>query len=300
MRHRVAELVGPVTRAMWVCTFHAACVRILRAHGDRLGYPRTFSIYDQADSQRLAGYVVRDLNLDAKRFPPRAAHGQISLWKNELISPQQAVERRRQHLRTQARRHLHRLPGPPVEGRGDGLRRPVDEDGRTVPRLPRCARALSTAVPARADRRVPRHQHGAERDCPAGWPRSTNRSRSSATTTRACTASAAPTCATSPSSKRRSTTSPRSCSTRTTAARRPSSTPPTRSSPTTPTAKTSSCGASSAPASGSCAITPKTRATKRRGWRARCSRCRATRRSCGRRWPPSTAPTRRAGSSKSR
>jgi DNA helicase-2/ATP-dependent DNA helicase PcrA len=93
MRHRVANLVGPVTRAMWVCTFHSACVRILRAHGDRLGYPRTFSIYDQADSQRLTGYVVRDLNLDAKRFPPRAAHGQISLWKNELITPQQAVER---------------------------------------------------------------------------------------------------------------------------------------------------------------------------------------------------------------
>lgn len=93
MRQRVAALVGPVTRAMWVCTFHSACVRILRAHGDRLGYPRTFSIYDQADAQRLAGYVVRDLNLDAKRFPPRAAHGQISLWKNELITPEQAVER---------------------------------------------------------------------------------------------------------------------------------------------------------------------------------------------------------------
>jgi DNA helicase II / ATP-dependent DNA helicase PcrA len=93
MRHRVAQLVGPVTRAMWVCTFHSACVRILRAHGDRLGYPRTFSIYDQADAQRLTGYVVRDLQLDAKRFPPRAAHGQISLWKNELITPQQAVER---------------------------------------------------------------------------------------------------------------------------------------------------------------------------------------------------------------
>ena len=93
MRHRVSQLVGPVTRAMWVCTFHSACVRILRAHGDRLGYPRTFSIYDQADAQRLTGYVVRDLNLDAKRFPPRAAHGQISLWKNELITPEQAVER---------------------------------------------------------------------------------------------------------------------------------------------------------------------------------------------------------------
>jgi DNA helicase II / ATP-dependent DNA helicase PcrA len=93
MRHRVAHLVGPFTRAMWVCTFHSACVRILRAHGDRLGYPRTFSIYDQADAVRLTGYVIRDLNLDAKRFPPRAAHGQISLWKNELITPEQAVER---------------------------------------------------------------------------------------------------------------------------------------------------------------------------------------------------------------
>ncbi|MEY2445195.1 MAG: ATP-dependent helicase UvrD/PcrA, partial [Ilumatobacteraceae bacterium] len=93
MRHRVAHLVGPVTRAMWVCTFHAACVRILRANADRLGYPRTFSIYDQSDAQRLTGYVVRDLHLDAKRFPPRAAHGQISLWKNELITPEQAVER---------------------------------------------------------------------------------------------------------------------------------------------------------------------------------------------------------------
>ena len=87
MRHRVADLVGPVARAMWVCTFHSACVRILRAHGDRLGYPRTFSIYDQADAQRLTGYVIRDLNLDAKRFPPRGAHGQISLWKNELVTP---------------------------------------------------------------------------------------------------------------------------------------------------------------------------------------------------------------------
>ncbi len=91
MRHRVAALVGGVARAIWVSTFHSACVRILRAEADVLGYPRNFSIYDQADAQRLAGYVVRDLGLDAKRFPPRAAHGQISLWKNELITPAQAV-----------------------------------------------------------------------------------------------------------------------------------------------------------------------------------------------------------------
>ncbi len=90
MKHRVAALVGPVVKAMWVCTFHSACVRILRANAEVLGYPRTFSIYDQSDAQRLAGYVIRDLGLDAKRFPPRAVHGQISLWKNELITPDQA------------------------------------------------------------------------------------------------------------------------------------------------------------------------------------------------------------------
>ncbi|MEY4173543.1 MAG: ATP-dependent helicase PcrA, partial [Actinomycetota bacterium] len=93
MKHRVAALVGPVVKAMWVCTFHSACVRILRAHAEALGYPRTFSIYDQSDAQRLAGYVVRDLGLDAKRFPPKGAHGQISLWKNELVTPEVALER---------------------------------------------------------------------------------------------------------------------------------------------------------------------------------------------------------------
>ena len=90
MRERVAALVGPVARKMWVSTFHSACVRILRANADRLGYPRTFSIYDQADAQRLTGYVIRDLGLDAKRFTPRAVHGIISLWKNELVTPEQA------------------------------------------------------------------------------------------------------------------------------------------------------------------------------------------------------------------
>lgn len=91
MRERVAALVGPVAHKMWVSTFHAACVRILRAQADRLGYPRSFSIYDQADAQRLVGYVIRDLGLDAKRFTPRAVHATISKWKNELIDSQQAL-----------------------------------------------------------------------------------------------------------------------------------------------------------------------------------------------------------------
>ena len=91
MRERVAELVGPVVRTMWVSTFHSACVRILRRDGEAIGYPRTFSIYDQADAVRLTGYIIRDLGLDAKRFTPRGVHGLISLWKNELKSPAQAA-----------------------------------------------------------------------------------------------------------------------------------------------------------------------------------------------------------------
>jgi DNA helicase-2/ATP-dependent DNA helicase PcrA len=90
MKERLAALVGPVVKAMWVSTFHSACVRILRADGDLLGYPRTFSIYDQSDAQRLTGYVIRDLGLDPKRFAPRAVHDAISRWKNDLVSPGQA------------------------------------------------------------------------------------------------------------------------------------------------------------------------------------------------------------------
>jgi DNA helicase-2/ATP-dependent DNA helicase PcrA len=91
MRERVGHLVGPVVKTMWVSTFHSACVRILRADGDRLGYPRQFSIYDQADSVRLTGYVIRDLGLDAKRFTPRGVHALISMRKNELVTPDEAA-----------------------------------------------------------------------------------------------------------------------------------------------------------------------------------------------------------------
>jgi DNA helicase-2/ATP-dependent DNA helicase PcrA len=93
MKHRVQSLIGPVANSMWVSTFHSACVRILRVHAERLGYPKTFSIYDQADAQRLTGYVIRDLGLDQKRFTPRNVHAVISNWKNELWSPADAAER---------------------------------------------------------------------------------------------------------------------------------------------------------------------------------------------------------------
>lgn len=92
MRDRVEALVGPVARQMWVSTFHAACVRILRAHADLLGFPKTFSIYDQSDAQRLVSYVIRDLGLDVKRFPARGVQARISLWKNELVTAGKAKD----------------------------------------------------------------------------------------------------------------------------------------------------------------------------------------------------------------
>jgi DNA helicase-2/ATP-dependent DNA helicase PcrA len=83
MKHRVAALVGPVAEKMWVSTFHSACVRILRRDADQIGFPRQFTIYDQADAVRLTGYVIRDLGLDTKRFPPRTVHASISAAKND-------------------------------------------------------------------------------------------------------------------------------------------------------------------------------------------------------------------------
>ena len=83
MKQRVAKLIGPVAQKMWVSTFHSACVRILRRDAAALGFPSSFTIYDQADAVRLTGYVVRDLNLDPKKFAPRAVHATISAAKNE-------------------------------------------------------------------------------------------------------------------------------------------------------------------------------------------------------------------------
>jgi len=91
MRERVEALVGKVAERMWVSTFHSACVRILRVQAEQIGYPKTFSIYDQADAQRLVSYVIRDRGLDTKRFPARGVQARISLWKNELISPSEAL-----------------------------------------------------------------------------------------------------------------------------------------------------------------------------------------------------------------
>ena len=93
MKQRVGALVGPVAEKMWVSTFHSACVRILRRDGSRLGFPSSFTIYDQADAVRLTGYVLRDLNIDTKKFTPRAVHAAISAAKNDDVSIDVYAER---------------------------------------------------------------------------------------------------------------------------------------------------------------------------------------------------------------
>jgi DNA helicase-2/ATP-dependent DNA helicase PcrA len=91
MKERVADLVGPVAKSMWVSTFHSACVRLLRQEANRLGYSNSFSIYDSADSLRLITIVAKELNLDSKRYPARQFQAMISNAKNELMGPHDYV-----------------------------------------------------------------------------------------------------------------------------------------------------------------------------------------------------------------
>ena len=84
MRERVEQLVGRATRAMWVTTFHSACARMLRADAEKLGYSRSFTIYDEGDSLRMIKRCMAELGVDPKRFPVRSIRSQVSGAKNRL------------------------------------------------------------------------------------------------------------------------------------------------------------------------------------------------------------------------
>jgi DNA helicase-2/ATP-dependent DNA helicase PcrA len=98
MKERIEKLIGPRSAGMWVMTFHSACMRILRREAKRLGFPSSFSIYDQADSQRLMAMVCREMDLDPKRYPPRSFSAQVSNFKNELIDYETAAQQAGSHL----------------------------------------------------------------------------------------------------------------------------------------------------------------------------------------------------------
>jgi len=103
MKERVEALVGKRARIMWVSTFHSACVRILRKeitafNSLGLDYKSNFSIYDAADSKRLMGLVVKDLDLDPKRYQPNAVLHWVSDHKNELRDAEDATKDTRNKL----------------------------------------------------------------------------------------------------------------------------------------------------------------------------------------------------------
>ena len=93
MKERVERGLGPVARAIWIMTFHAACGRILRREAERLGYRSNFTIYDQADQVRLVKACLEELDRDPKRFVPRGIHAQISKAKNQLVSADEYAAR---------------------------------------------------------------------------------------------------------------------------------------------------------------------------------------------------------------
>ncbi len=159
MRDRVESLVGPVARRMWVSTFHSACVRILRRDAARLGYRSNFTIYDQADAEPAGqGYVVRDLGLDSKKFPPRTIHGYISAAKNELVDFEEYSARARTVMERRVgdvyREYQQRLLAANAMDFDDLLLVAVNL-------LQACAEVLEhyqAALPPRAGRRIPGHQ----------------------------------------------------------------------------------------------------------------------------------------------
>lgn len=92
MRERLARLIGNSANSMWVSTFHSACVKILRAHGDSIGLKSGFSIYDSSDCERLVKIIASELNIDIKKFTPKLLLSKISEFKNNLVTWQENLK----------------------------------------------------------------------------------------------------------------------------------------------------------------------------------------------------------------
>ena len=93
LKERLSTLLGPEAQDIWAMTFHSACCRILRRDIERLGYTRSFTIYDSSDSERIMKEIIKDMGLDDKTFPAKYVLGAISREKDKMVSPQQMLER---------------------------------------------------------------------------------------------------------------------------------------------------------------------------------------------------------------
>ena len=92
MKSRISDLLNLDRSPKWVSTFHSLCVKILRIHGDKLGFNRNFSIYDQSDSNKLVRNCMSENNIDLKQYSPKRIQAHISNLKNNMINPKKALE----------------------------------------------------------------------------------------------------------------------------------------------------------------------------------------------------------------
>ena len=92
LKERLSRILGPEANDIWAMTFHSACCRILRREIDRLGYTKSFTIYDTSDSERVMKDIIRDMGLDDKTFPPRAVLNAISKEKDRMVSPDELLD----------------------------------------------------------------------------------------------------------------------------------------------------------------------------------------------------------------
>lgn len=91
MKERLRGLVGPLADDLWVGTFHAICARLLRLHGALLGLSSSFTIYDDADQQAMVKRILKELEIDEKRYPPKAIAGRINREKQDVRGPREMV-----------------------------------------------------------------------------------------------------------------------------------------------------------------------------------------------------------------
>ena len=93
LKERLSNLLGSEAQDIWAMTFHSACCRILRRDIERMGYTRSFTIYDSSDSERVMKEIIKDMGLDDKTFPPKYVLGAISKEKDKMVSPQEMLDR---------------------------------------------------------------------------------------------------------------------------------------------------------------------------------------------------------------
>ena len=167
------------------------CARLLRREHQHLGVPSSFTIYDDGDTERLISGIVRDLDIDPKRFPPKQMAAAIGHAKDRVLDADAFAGMASNFYEEIVAKVYSAYETRKHDGRRPRLRRPDHRDGAAVPRPPRGAPPLPGAVPVPAGRRVPGHEPRPVRAGERARGAATATSASSATPTRASTRGAA-------------------------------------------------------------------------------------------------------------